>query len=124
MGDVIFMTFLRLQCDNRAICYIKIIPIFFDRDDFNEQPGYALFDILTSIRTLIPLTTIYLIPDTAGFGLDLAADLNLEGFVTLQHVNRNSHTARSTQTQLVRDAGLCASIVTGTQWTARVCPTE
>ena len=58
-----------------------------DRDAFDENRFYELLDVLTSICTLIPATTIHLILDTGGFRLDLATDLNLEGFVALQHVD-------------------------------------
>ena len=58
-----------------------------DRDAFDNKHFYELLNILTSICTLIPATTIHLVLDTGGFRLDLAADLNLEGFVALQHVD-------------------------------------
>jgi hypothetical protein len=124
MGDVIFVTFLRLFRDHQATCDTKTIPIPIERGDLNEQSGQALFDILTSICRFIPLTIIYLILDAAGFGLDLAADRNLERFVALQHVDRNSYATWSAQAKLVRDAGLRASIVPRTQWAARVCAAE
>jgi len=121
-GGCDFYDFLETRMRPSGNRYMKITPIFFDRDDFTEQSGCALLDILTFICALIPLTTIYLIPDTASFGLYFAADRNLERFVTLQHIDRNSHATRSAQAKLVRDAGLRAGIVTRTERTTRVRP--
>ena len=104
------------------MCKQKASPSI-DRDAFDEKRFCELLNVLTFISRFIPLTTIHLVLDTGGFRLDLATDLNLEGFVALQHVDRNSHTARPAQAQLVRNAGLRPGIGTCTQRTARVNPT-
>lgn len=70
-----------------------------------------------------PFAIINLIPDATGFGLDLAANLDLERLVTLQHVDRDSHATGPAQAQLVRDASPRLGIITGTERTAGIRPT-
>ena len=79
-----------------------------------------LFNILTLAFAFIPATIVHLVPDTAGFRLYPGTDIDLVWFTTLQHIDRNSHTARTAQTKLIRDAGLGGSIEAAAQWTTRI----